>query len=130
MLVPAAIPESALARYGMRPPRLVRYPGLKEEYYLADHVVDPGVLAELGLDPRRVVAVLRPPPEVTLYHRGASTDLFAGTLDRLLDAAPEVQTVVLPAHRRAAGGAGGPAGDRPRAPDRRAEPRRPAPTWS
>jgi predicted glycosyltransferase len=96
VLVPSAIPESALARYGMRPPKLVRYPGLKEEYYLADHVIDEGVLAELGLDPSRVVAVLRPPPEVTLYHRGASTDLFARTLERLLAAAPEVQTVVLP----------------------------------
>ena len=53
VLVPSAIPEEALARYGMRPPKLVRYPGLKEEYYLADHVMDDGVLAELGLDPGR-----------------------------------------------------------------------------
>ena len=96
VLVPAAIPEEALAPYGIRPPKLVRYPGLKEEYYLADHVLDDGVLAELGLDPARLVAVLRPPPEVTLYHRGASTDLFGATLERLLAAAPEVQTVVLP----------------------------------
>jgi predicted glycosyltransferase len=95
VLVPAAIPEEALARYGMRPPKLVRYPGLKEEYYLADHRMDEGVLDELGLDPARVIAVLRPPPEVTLYHRGASTDLFAATLARLLSD-PAVQTVVLP----------------------------------
>lgn len=95
VLVPSAIPEEALARYGMRPPKLVRYPGLKEEYYLADHRMDEGVLDELGLDRERVIAVLRPPPEVTLYHRGASTDLFAATLARLL-ADPGVQTVVLP----------------------------------
>ena len=95
VLVPSAIPEEALAPYGMRPPKLVRYPGLKEEYYLADHAIDDGVLAELGLDPTRLIAVVRPPPEVTLYHRGASTDLFARTLERLLGA-PEVQTVVLP----------------------------------
>jgi predicted glycosyltransferase len=95
VLVPSAIPEEALAPYGMRPPKLVRYPGLKEEYYLADHAIDEGVLGELGLDPGRLIAVMRPPPEVTLYHRGASTDLFAATLERLL-ASPEVQTVVLP----------------------------------
>ena len=95
VLVPSAIPEEALAPYGMRPPKLVRYPGLKEEYYLADHAMDEGVLGELGLDPARLIAVMRPPPEVTLYHRGASSDLFAATLERLL-AAPEVQTVVLP----------------------------------
>jgi predicted glycosyltransferase len=96
VLVPAAIPEEALARYGIRPPKLVRYHGLKEEYYLADHAIDPGVLGELGLDPEHLIVVVRPPPEVTLYHRGASTDLFAATLARLLDAAPRVRTVVLP----------------------------------
>jgi uncharacterized protein len=109
VLVPAAIPEGALARYGIRPPRLVRYPGLKEEYYLADHVLDEGVAGELGLDRERVVAVVRPPPEVTLYHRGASTDLFAAALSRLL-AAPGVQTVVLPrTEEQRAALAGGPA---------------------
>jgi predicted glycosyltransferase len=95
VLVPAAIPEWALWRYGIRSPKLVRYPGLKEDYYLADHVTDDGVLGELGLDASRIIAVLRPPPEVTLYHRGRSTDLFAAVLDRLLTA-PGVQTVVLP----------------------------------
>jgi predicted glycosyltransferase len=96
VLVPSAIPEWALWRYGIRAPKLVRYPGLKEEYYLADHVLDREVIPELGLDPSRIIAVLRPPPEVTLYHRGLSSDVFSATLDRLLDAAPEVQTVVLP----------------------------------
>ena len=95
VLVPAYIPEWALTKYGIRPPKLVRYPGLKEEYYLADHTYEPGVLGELGLDANEIVAVLRPPPEVTLYHRGASTEVFAATLDRLLGA-PGVQTVVLP----------------------------------
>ena len=37
----------------------------------------------------------RPPPEVTLYHRGLSVDLFSAVLDRLL-AEDGVQTVVLP----------------------------------
>jgi uncharacterized protein len=94
VLVPAAIPEEALARYGMRPPKLVRYRGLKEEYYLADHRLDPGVHAELGIGIGEVVAVLRPPPEVTLYHRGASTELFAAVARRLLDAAPWVREAV------------------------------------
>ena len=109
LLVPAAIPESALARYGMRPPRLVRYPGLKEEYYLADHAIDGAVMDELALDRGRLLAVVRPPPEVTLYHRGASTDLFNAVLARLL-AAPGVQTVVLPrTPEQRAALAGGPA---------------------
>ncbi|HWH14290.1 MAG TPA: DUF354 domain-containing protein [Miltoncostaeaceae bacterium] len=95
VLVPAAIPEHVLWRYGIRSPKLVRYRGLKEEYYLADHRRDDGVLGELGLDPASVIAVLRPPPEVTLYHRGLTNELFAATLARLLET-PGVQTVVLP----------------------------------
>ena len=104
VLVPDAIPEEALARYGMRPPKLRRYPGLKEEYYLADHRPDPGLAAELGLSPSAVVAVLRPPPEVTLYHRGIANDLFAATLDQISQAQVEAQVVVLPrtAEQRAA----------------------------
>ncbi len=96
VLVPSAIPESALSRFGMRPPKLVRYPGIKEEYYLADHRPAPGVAQELGLDAERVIAVLRPPPEVTLYHRGRPTERFAAMLDRLSQSQHEVQTVVLP----------------------------------
>src|SRR5207247_11482071 len=34
VLVPDAIPAERLAPYGARPPKLVQYPGLKEEYYL------------------------------------------------------------------------------------------------
>lgn len=95
VLVPDAIPEGALSVFGMRPPKLVRYPGLKEEYYLADHVPDPTVAAELGLD-GRIVAVLRPAPEVTLYHRGRSTELFSAVLENLSHRQVDVQTVVLP----------------------------------
>src|SRR5205085_9698711 len=36
VVVPAAIPPDRLRPYGVRPPKLVQYPGLKEEYYLAD----------------------------------------------------------------------------------------------
>jgi len=96
VLVPDAIPEGALSRFGMRPPKLVRYPGLKEEYYLADHVPDPTVADELGLDPERVIAVLRPAPEVTLYHRGRSTELFSSVLQDMSHSQVEPQVVVLP----------------------------------
>ncbi len=96
VIVPDAIPEEALAKYGMRPPKLVRYPGLKEEYYLADHVADPTVAPELGLRPEAVVAVMRPAPEVTLYHRGRSTEVFAAVLELISQVQLDIQTVVLP----------------------------------
>ena len=78
----------------MKPPKLLRYPGLKEEYYLADFEPDPAVLDELGVEAERVLVVLRPPPDVSLYHRH-SNPLFPQTLD-FLGGHDEVQAVVLP----------------------------------
>jgi uncharacterized protein len=83
VVVPEAIPPERLARYGVRPPKLGRYPGLKEEYYLADFEPDPGVLAQLGVDPDRILVVVRTPADVAAYHRGIENALFPALLDRL-----------------------------------------------
>ena len=90
VVVPDAIPPERLARYGAGR-KLQRYPGLKEEYYLADFEPDSAVLEELALDPSLPIAVVRTPPVVSLYHR-FENDVFAGVLDRLRG----TQTVVLP----------------------------------
>jgi predicted glycosyltransferase len=104
VVVPDAIPPDRLDRYGARG-KLGRYPGLKEEYYLADFEPDPAVLEELALDATRPLAVVRTPPAVSLYHR-FENPLFAAVLERLRGR----QAVVLPRTReqeaelRAAGG--------------------------
>jgi uncharacterized protein len=90
VVVPDAIPSERLYRYGARG-KVRAYPGLKEEYYLADFEPDQSVLEELGLDPAQPIAVVRTAPEVSLYHR-FENDLLAQVLDRLRGA----QTVVLP----------------------------------
>jgi predicted glycosyltransferase len=94
VVVPDSIPEDRLARFGVRPPKLLRYPGLKEEYYLADFDPDSEVLSRLGVDRERVLVVLRPPPDVSLYHRH-SNPLFPQTLD-YLGSLDTVHAVVLP----------------------------------
>ena len=94
VVVPEAIPPERLERYGVRAPKLRRYAGLKEEYYLADFEPDPAVLAELGIDRERVVVVVRTPPDVALYHRQANP-LFPRVLE-LVGRSPEVHAVVLP----------------------------------
>jgi predicted glycosyltransferase len=91
VVVPEAIPPERLAPYGATPAKLKRYPGLKEEYYLADFEPDDSVLGELGLDPAQPIAVVRTPPAVSLYHR-FENPLFAGVLERLRG----TQSVVLP----------------------------------
>jgi uncharacterized protein len=91
VVVPDVIPPERLRPYGATDAKLRRYPGLKEEYYLADFEPDPTVLAELGLDRARPIAVVRTPPAVSLYHR-FENPLFGAVLDRLRGE----QTVVLP----------------------------------
>jgi hypothetical protein len=94
VVVPDSIPPERLERFGVRPPKLLRYPGLKEEYYLFDFEPDPHVLARWQIDTDKILVVLRPPPDVSLYHRH-SNPLFPQTLDHLgrLD---DVQALVLP----------------------------------
>jgi hypothetical protein len=94
VVVPDAIPPERLARYGATPPKLLQYEGLKEEYYLADFEPDDAVLEQFGLDPARVLVVLRPPPDVSLYHRH-SNPLFPQTLD-FVGARDDVHAIVLP----------------------------------
>jgi predicted glycosyltransferase len=94
VVVPAAIPPERLRPYGARPPKLVQYPGLKEEYYLSDFEPDRSLLDRYGVDPARVLVVLRPPPDVSLYHRH-SNPLFPQTLEHL-GRAEDVRAFVLP----------------------------------
>jgi predicted glycosyltransferase len=90
VVVPDLIPAERLYRYGARG-KIAAYPGLKEEYYLADFEPDPAILAQLELDPAEPIAVVRTPPAVSLYHR-FENDLFGEVLSRLRG----TQTVVLP----------------------------------
>jgi uncharacterized protein len=93
VLVPDAIPISSMRRAGAPSQKLFRYPGLKEDYYLADFEPDRSVLDELGLDPARVLAVVRPPPETSTYHE--RNPLYEGVLDRLA-ADAETTSVLIP----------------------------------
>jgi predicted glycosyltransferase len=94
VVVPDSIPSERLRRYDVEPPKLLQYPGLKEEYYLSDFEPDSGVLEPLGVDPARVLVVVRTPPDVSLYHR-RSNPLFPQVLD-YLGHQEGVHAVVLP----------------------------------
>jgi uncharacterized protein len=90
VVVPDLIPAERLYRYGARG-KIAAYPGLKEEYYLADFEPEPAILAQLSLDRTQPIVVVRTPPAVSLYHR-FENDLFGEVLSRLRG----TQTVVLP----------------------------------
>ena len=99
VLAPDAIPVEAMERAGARAEKLFRYPGLKEDYYLADFEPDTAVLDELGLGTATragegpILVVVRPPPETSEYH--AENPLYEGVIDRL-GAEPSVTAVVIP----------------------------------
>ena len=94
VIFPESVPFERLRRFGVTREKLSQYPGLKEEYYLADFDPDPEVPRALGVDERRIVVVLRPPPDVSLYHR-KSNPLFPEVLMRI-GRDENVHAVVLP----------------------------------
>jgi uncharacterized protein len=97
VVVPDAIPQQRLDRLGARAPKVRRYPGLKEEYYLSGFRPDESVLDRLSLDRHRLLVVVRTPPDVSLYHRHGNP-LFVDVLERL-GRDPAIRAVVLPRTR-------------------------------
>jgi predicted glycosyltransferase len=95
VVFPEAVPPERLERYGVQPPKLLQYPGIEQEYYFADFEPDPRVLE--GVDPERVVAVVRTPPDVSLYHRHGNP-LFLQVLERI-GGDEGVHAIVLPRTR-------------------------------
>jgi len=93
VLAPESIPVERMKRVGAGPAKLFRYPGLKEDYYLADFEPDRSVVEQLGLDLERINVVVRPPPETSEYH--ADNPLHEAVLLRLA-AEPDVTAVVIP----------------------------------
>jgi predicted glycosyltransferase len=93
VIVPTTFPEADLRRFGASAKKIVRYEGFKEELYLADVGPDPCILESLGLDPVRVTAAMRPPPEGALYHAHGNPR-FDAILDHVLSRGG--QAVLLP----------------------------------
>jgi len=94
VLIPDMIPSEPLYEYGGTDAKIDKYPGLKEEYYLADFEPDDTVVKEIGLDRGKIIVVMRTPPDVALYHR-FHNPIFMDVLKKLA-ARDDVQVVMLP----------------------------------
>jgi uncharacterized protein len=94
LIVPSIFPTSALRRYGANEQKVLRYPGFKEQLYLARFRPNAEVPAELGLDRQKMIVVMRPAPEGALYHRMAN-EYFDGLLDEVRRRSA-TQTILLP----------------------------------
>lgn len=93
VLVPQVFPDAALRTFGASR-RAVRYPGLKEELYLADFQPRVNFRSEVGLPMDRPVVVVRPPATWADYYHGRGRT-FRALLEHL-NAAPDAFVVYLP----------------------------------
>jgi len=85
ILLPGAMPDEAVARYGASSRKVKRYAGFKEQVYLEDFEPEAGAFEGLLTDDvvrRSVVAVARPPADFAIYHRFRNP-LFDLWLDRV-----------------------------------------------
>ena len=124
VVFPDAVPPERLARYGAKPPKLVRYPGIEEEYYLADFEPDRAVLD--GIDPDKRARGRADAAGRRRSTTGTTTRCSPDVLERL-GRDESVHAIVLPRtgeQRDAIRSLGAAVAARPGARGRRPEPRR------
>lgn len=95
IMVPETIPTDRLQHQGINLKKVIRYPGFKEEAYVYDLSLSSDILAELNLDPNRLIVTVRPPATWAHYHNPKSEVLFRALIDRLARE-PQAQVVILP----------------------------------
>ncbi|HLJ15853.1 MAG TPA: DUF354 domain-containing protein [Bryobacteraceae bacterium] len=96
--VPNLIPESVNVRSRKKS---FRYPGFKENVYVAGLEPDPSVRGQLGILETDLVVTVRPPAVEAHYHNAEAESLLDATLN-LLTQRPETRTILLPRNQRQA----------------------------
>jgi hypothetical protein len=81
--------------------RALKYPGLKENVYLARFNPDPGIRSKLGVANGHLMVTVRPPASEAHYHNPDSDRLFRAVIDFLAQKS-EVRAVLLPRNGRQA----------------------------
>lgn len=79
LIVPEVFNQAHLRRYGVTEAKIVSYAGIKEQVYLAAFRPDREFRNTLGIPVESIVATMRPPSEVSAYHRFRNT-VFDETL--------------------------------------------------
>lgn len=94
LIVPDVFCKAHLHRYGATDAKIVTYPGIKEQVYLAAFKPNPTFRDRLGISADRIVATMRPPSTVSAYHRFRDT-VFDDTISYVAGHANTV-VVLLP----------------------------------
>lgn len=96
LIVPEVIPAENLEHFRTK---LLRYPGIKEDVYIARFRPDAGFRKRLGIPERKILVTVRPPATEAHYHVPESDELFSSVLN-LLEHNPEVSVIFLPRNQR------------------------------
>lgn len=92
LIIPEIIPEGSVSEHSAN---IHRYSGLKEDVYVPGFQPEQGVLDELGIDPQKVVVVVRPPATEAHYFKPESLHLFEEAMV-WLGSKEQVSVVLLP----------------------------------
>ncbi len=98
VIVPESFPAQALERFGATGAKTHRFPGIKEDVYLASFRPDPNFKPEmekLGVVDGDILVVVRPHAPEALYNRNFENELLDALLDRLASIS-NVRVVLLP----------------------------------
>lgn len=92
LIIPEMIPDSSVCDH---PGKILRYSGLKEDVYVPEFQPEQGILDQLGLDPSKVIVIVRPPATEAHYFKLESLNLFEAAI-AWLGTAEQVSMILLP----------------------------------
>jgi predicted glycosyltransferase len=94
IMVPEAIPTSAIVKHGAKESHVGHFPGLKEHVYLSPDSPAEDLRESLGATDDKVLVVVRPPATMSAYHQ-FENELFEAVLAHI-GTREDVVCVVLP----------------------------------
>jgi predicted glycosyltransferase len=96
LIFPSIVPDGHFKEGG---PQILKYPGIKEDVYLARFKPDPKLKSRLGILPESLVVTVRPPATEAHYHNPEAEVLLKAALQRFV-ANPETTIILLPRNKR------------------------------
>jgi predicted glycosyltransferase len=96
LIVPEVVPDENLGGDGTE---ILKYPGIKEDVYLARFKPDPKLKSRLGIPPESLVIMVRPPATEAHYHNPEAEILLKAALRQFVSN-PETKIILLPRNKR------------------------------
>lgn len=96
LMIPSVVPDD---RFRLSGPRILKYPGIKEDVYLHGFRPDPSLPKRLGIPPEALIITVRPPAIEAHYHNPESDGLLTEALKRFSSAA-NTTIILLPRNKR------------------------------